>query len=282
MKLSRRKILYSLAGTSLLPVSIGLYTWRIEPHWVEFTHHDLHLPNLPADMANKTLIHISDLHIGTQVDSNYLINTLKTINQLNPDILAITGDFVSYESSQQYDQLAHVLEHVPSSKLGSFAVLGNHDYGVGWRQDKVADKITKRVQDSGIQLLRNQSVELNGLTIVGIEDYWGPNFKTETVSQSIPINTPSIILSHNPDSADHLSLLNAKGFMLCGHTHGGQCKAPFLPPPLLPVKNKRYVSGSINVRDGLNMYINRGLGHLLRVRFNVRPEVTIFTLKNLA
>lgn len=282
MKRTRRKVLYSLAGASLLPVGIGLYTWRIEPHWVEFVHLNLKISNLPAELEDKTLIHISDLHIGPQVDSNYLINTLNTIHQLNPDILAITGDFVSYESSQQYGQLSQVLEHLPSTTLGSFGILGNHDYGDGWRQDKVADEITKRVQESGIQLLRNQSVDVNGLNIVGIEDYWGPNFKTGTVSGSIPINTPSIILSHNPDSADHVSLLNAKGYMLCGHTHGGQCKAPFLPPPLLPVKNKRYVSGNIKVRDGLTMYINRGLGHLLRVRFNVRPEVTVFTLKNLA
>jgi len=51
-----------------------------------------------------------------------------------------------------------------------------------------------------------------------------------------------------------------------------------LPPPILPTKNKRYTAGEFDLGDGRRMYINRGLGHLIRVRFNVRPEITAFTL----
>ncbi|HEX2860069.1 MAG TPA: hypothetical protein VHN79_00430, partial [Lacunisphaera sp.] len=69
-----------------------------------------------------------------------------------------------------------------------------------------------------------------------------------------------------------------QGWILAGHTHGGQCKPPFLPPPLLPVRNRRYTAGEFDLGDGRKLYINRGLGHLLRVRFNVRPEVTVFRL----
>ena len=68
------------------------------------------------------------------------------------------------------------------------------------------------------------------------------------------------------------------GWILAGHTHGGQCKPPFLPPPLLPVKNRRYTSGEFELTGGRRMYINRGVGHLLRVRINARPEVTLFQL----
>ena len=67
--------------------------------------------------------------------------------------------------------------------------------------------------------------------------------------------------------------------MLAGHTHGGQCKPPFLPPPLLPVNNKRYVAGEVQVDAKRTLYISRGVGHLIRARFNVRPEITLFTLK---
>jgi predicted MPP superfamily phosphohydrolase len=69
-----------------------------------------------------------------------------------------------------------------------------------------------------------------------------------------------------------------RGWVLAGHTHGGQCKPPFLPPPLLPVKNRRYVAGEYDIGPGRWMYINRGLGYLRRVRFNARPEITLFTL----
>ena len=53
---------------------------------------------------------------------------------------------------------------------------------------------------------------------------------------------------------------------------------PFLPPPVLPVRNKRYTSGTFEIVPGRTLYINRGLGHLIQVRFNVRPELTLFTL----
>jgi hypothetical protein len=64
-----------------------------------------------------------------------------------------------------------------------------------------------------------------------------------------------------------------------GHTHGGQCKPPFLPPPMLPVKNKRYTAGKFELANDRTLYINRALGHLWQVRFNVRPEITFFELE---
>ena len=70
-----------------------------------------------------------------------------------------------------------------------------------------------------------------------------------------------------------------QGWVLAGHTHGGQCKLPFLRPPRVPVENPRYVAGEVDVGDGRRLYINRALGHLLPVRFNVRPEITAFRLR---
>jgi predicted MPP superfamily phosphohydrolase len=68
------------------------------------------------------------------------------------------------------------------------------------------------------------------------------------------------------------------GWILSGHTHGGQCKPPFLTPPLLPVRNRRYTAGEFALDGGRRLYISRGVGHLRQVRFNVRPEVTVFEL----
>ena len=71
-----------------------------------------------------------------------------------------------------------------------------------------------------------------------------------------------------------------QGWILSGHTHGGQCKPPFLPPPMLPVKNKLYSAGKIELSLNRTLYINRALGHLWQIRFNARPEITIFELEN--
>jgi predicted MPP superfamily phosphohydrolase len=90
---------------------------------------------------------------------------------------------------------------------------------------------------------------------------------------------PTVVLSHNPDAQDLPIWEGVHGWVLAGHTHGGQVRAPFLPPPVLPVKNRRYTSGAFDVGPGRTLYINRGLGFLIQVRFAVRPELTLFTLE---
>lgn len=73
---------------------------------------------------------------------------------------------------------------------------------------------------------------------------------------------------------------NFEGWILSGHTHDGQCKPPFLPAPLLPVRNRRYTAGEFSLSGNRRLYISRGVGHLFHVRFNVRPEVTVFELRS--
>ena len=70
-----------------------------------------------------------------------------------------------------------------------------------------------------------------------------------------------------------------KCWILSGHSHGGQVKPPFLPPTTIPVKNKRYTAGKIDLFDGRTLYINRALCYIAQVRFNVRPEISIFELQ---
>jgi predicted MPP superfamily phosphohydrolase len=127
-------------------------------------------------------------------------------------------------------------------------------------------------------MLHNDQIEFSGLNIIGFDAYWGLNFAPENVMRQHDQNKANLILCHNPDVCD-LDVWNGyKGWILSGHTHGGQCKPPFLPAPLLPVKNKKYSQGDINLNDGRTLYINRAIGHLWQVRCNVRPEITIFEL----
>jgi predicted MPP superfamily phosphohydrolase len=156
--------------------------------------------------------------------------------------------------------------------------LGNHDYGTATRQMQVAERLTSRLADLGIDLLRNSQREVAGLNFVGLDDIWAPNFLPEYVLPNLDPTRPNLVLCHNPDTADKPVWCSYKGWILCGHTHGGQCKPPLLCPPLLSVNNRRYVAGEVDLFDGRRLYINRGLGHLLQVRFNVRPEITVFTL----
>ena len=235
--------------------------------------------NLPKDLIGKTVMQISDIHVGNKFDYQYIIDSFKEAKLLKPDFVVYTGDFISYENEEQFEQLKKVMKFVVTGTLGTAGVLGNHDYGGNWLEQDVADTTTEILEDAGISILINQQKEMNGLNIIGIDDYWGMNFNPNKIMSKYDDKKANIVLCHNPDVCDLNVWNNYKGWILAGHTHGGQVKPPFLNPPLLPVKNKRYSSGEIDLHDGRTLYINRALGNIHQVRFNVRPEITLFELE---
>lgn len=257
----------------------GLYTWQIEPFWLEFVKRKMPIANLPEKLVGKTLMQISDIHVGNRFDYNYIIDAFKKAQKFNPDFVVYTGDYVSYENGKQFEQLDEVLVHTVKGKIGTVGILGNHDYGKNWAEQNVADKISEQLTNAGIEVLKNDQVDISGLNIIGFDDYWALNFAPEKVMNNYNQNKANLLLCHNPDVCD-LDVWNGyKGWILSGHTHGGQCKPPFLNAPMLPVKNKRYSQGEIDLNDGRTLYVNRAVGHLWQVRFNVRPEITIFELE---
>jgi predicted MPP superfamily phosphohydrolase len=278
--MKRRKIIKkTFWGTLGVGLLTGFYSWQVEPFWLEFVNKKMPVPNLPDHLVGKTLIQISDIHVGNRFDYNFIIDSFKKAQKLNPDFVVYTGDFVSYDSEEQFKQLGKVLEHTVTGSIGTVGVLGNHDYGRDWAEQDVADKISDQLTDAGIQMLNNSQVDVEGLNIIGFDDYWALNFAPERVMPYYDKSKANLVLCHNPDVCD-LDVWNGyKGWILSGHTHGGQCKPPFLPAPMLPVKNRRYSQGEIDLEDGRTLYINRALGHLWQVRFNVRPEITIFELE---
>jgi predicted MPP superfamily phosphohydrolase len=278
LNISRRRLLRA-AGASLgAAAGVGLYTWRVEPHWVEFVRRPLPLPGLPPSLAHRTLIQISDVHVGLTVSDDYLIATFRRITELQPDIVVLTGDLISHHHAV-LPQLSNVFQHFPQGRLATLAVLGNHDYGPVWSDPTLAQRVIETVQPFGVTVLRNQLYDIDGLQIVGLDDVWAKRFRPQEVLGRLDARRASVVLSHNPDTVDLPGWGEYAGWILSGHTHGGQCKPPFLPPPLLPVKNQRYTAGEFALSGNRRLYINRGVGYLARVRFNVRPEVTVFDLR---
>ena len=278
--MNRRKFIKrTFWGTVGIGFLTGLYTWQIEPFWLEFVKRKMPIANLPDNLIGKRLMQISDIHIGNRFDYNYIIDSFKKAQKFNPDFVVYTGDYVSYENEKQFEQLDEVLKYTVKGKIGTVGILGNHDYGENWAEQNVADKISEQLTNAGIEVLKNDQVNISGLNIIGFDDYWALNFAPEKVMNNYDQNKANLLLCHNPDVCD-LDVWNGyKGWILSGHTHGGQCKPPFLNAPILPVKNKRYSQGEIDLNDGRTLYINRAVGHLWQVRFNVRPEITIFELE---
>jgi predicted MPP superfamily phosphohydrolase len=274
---SRRRWLSGMATMSL--TGCGLYGWatHFEPHWLEVTRHTLKIRNLPSSLEGKTLVQISDLHIGS-TDESYLTSVMERVNDLQPDLLVITGDVIDHHFPEHGPVVERVLSTLAPAKITSLACLGNHDYGRHWRQLAVANEVTRVDNDCGIRVLRDEQVDVEGLNIVGMEDLWSPNFDSRRTLENTESEQPSLALCHNPDVCDRMVWGEFQGIILSGHTHGGQCHAPFIGPPRLPVQNRRYVGGFYPLEGARTLYVNRGLGYGYKARFNCRPELTEFRL----
>lgn len=279
-KLTRRRWLWRTLGAGLATsTAVGIYTWQVEPHWVEVVEQPLPIQHLPASLAGKTIVQLSDIHVGPRVDDDYLRGAITIVNQLQPDMVVVTGDFMSYRDHGQIDGVCRLFSTLKQPPLGCYGALGNHDFGYGWQQAEVADTLTRKLGEVGLRILRNEVANIQGLQLLGVDDLWGTSYGGANALAKLTPKVAHLALCHNPDAQDQPEWQSYFGWTLAGHTHGGQCKPPFLPPPLLPVKNKRFTAGHFELGSGRHLYINRGLGHLMQVRFNVRPEITRFMLQ---
>ena len=279
MLITRRRVLKTSVAALACGSGVGLYTWLVEPHWLEIVRRPLPIRGLPAALRGRTLAQLSDIHVGPRVSDAYVADTFTRVAMLAPDIVVYTGDFTSY-SSDVYTQAARIYRDAPRGRLATFGILGNHDYGPNWAHPEVAAKLTAQLEATGIRVLRNEVAEVDGLQVAGMDELWAHRFDPVRTLAALDAGRAAIVLSHNPDTVDRPGWDRYHGWILSGHTHGGQCKPPFLPPPLLPVENRRYTSGVFDLSGERMLYISRGVGHLMQVRINVRPEVTLFELQS--
>lgn len=279
-RISRRSVM----ALGVLGTAVGLagYAFGVEPRWVSVEHHEMVVPGLPKHLVGKTLVHLSDTHVGNRVDAEYLKRQFDYVSSLQPDFVCFTGDFIDQASAWHVEEGIKLLDHFPRGHFGTACILGNHDYqgdihGTTGETDRLIDAFGDA---DGLELLIDDTMEMNGLHVAGLPDLWFGGFRrplSKRIVQKLA-GKPSIVLAHNPDTADLPIWGDFDGWLLCGHTHGGQCTFPIVGAPVLPVSNREYVSGAYEIDNQFKMYINRGVGHTTRVRFMARPEITIFTL----
>lgn len=283
---SRRRFLATgVAGSFAACTASGAWALWGAPHNVELVNVPMPLRDLPDSLIGKTIVQISDLHVGPIVSHEYLRHCLELVSSLEPDIVAVTGDFVSYDGPARIDEAVSLLADMQRGKLATIAVTGNHDFGFsrdGFTNRQVADALTEKLDGIGIQLLRNSAIEIGGLRLLGVDDFWGPTHELDETLSSGDGDRPSVMLCHNPDFVDQPGWEDYRGWILAGHTHGGQVRLPFCKPPILPIRNRDYAAGKIDLSGSRTLYVNRGLGYLRKVRLNVRPEITVFELSRAA
>jgi predicted MPP superfamily phosphohydrolase len=257
------------------------------------------ISGLPKSLQGTTLVQLSDLHFdGLRLSEALLSEAIAASNHAKPDLVVLTGDYVTDDPAPIHE-LAQWLQTL-ESRLGTYAVLGNHDiYPDGSRLE-----VTTALTQVGIQVLWNQIAYPLGaeLPIVGLADFWSKEFNPAPVFSQLDAKTPRIVLSHNPDTANRLQPWRID-LQLSGHSHGGQIVLPGLGPfptwyqtirryipkslhPWVPymredcyrvMRHWEWAQGMHQVGDNM-LYVNRGLGTYLPGRLFCPPEVTVITL----
>lgn len=291
-----RKVRYSprwigaglgLSGLGLLaikrggwPVTIGLgataiagaaYARFIEPRYPKIEHVTVQLPDLPPQLDGLRIGQLSDFHLGHPYTHENTRWAVRQIMAEAPELLVLTGDFVSFDHA--IAQLPEALDmlHAP---LGCYAVLGNHDYWEG------AAMIAGHLATHGTKLLLNQHqlLEWRGTTfaIAGLDDIWDGTPDMDQALKGLPANTFTLLLCHAPDFAQTAAHYPV-ALQFSGHTHGGHMQFPGLGSFCLPMHGVNFAAGLYPV-GRMQLYVSRGLGGM-PLRFGCRPEATIVTLR---
>jgi uncharacterized protein len=278
---SRRKFLGLAAGAGVAAVAADSLV--IEPNRPIIERKEIALRRWPAQLEGFTIALISDLHYDPHFSAHPLHAAVGMVNDLHPDLIAITGDFVTQPLVSDDDEKAAAAAE-PCAQLvarmrathGVWAVLGNHD----WFTDPIF--VSNALRAQGVRILSNSAtpIEANGsrFWLAGVNDVMSQTADLHATLSVVPNDEPTVILVHEPDFADRVAR-HPVDLQLSGHSHGGQVRFPFIPPIYLPHLAKKYYQGLYNIGP-LTLYTNRGLGTIVvPVRLNCPPEITWITLR---
>ena len=253
------------------------------PNRPRIVRQDFLLPRWPERLHGFTVALISDFHYDPYFSVHPLHAAIPMVNGLHPDLILLTGDFVSVPVVGDERKAAFAAE--PCARLlrqmtaphGLWAVMGNHDDGTD------PEHVTRALQAENIQVLANQSapIERDGARIwlAGVNDVLSHTADLTKTLRHVPAGEAVILLAHEPDFADEASQFPID-LQLSGHSHGGQVRIPLFPPLYLPELAKKYVWGTYHVGP-LTLYTNAGLGTVgVPMRLNCPPEITLLTLRS--
>jgi uncharacterized protein len=256
------------------------YASLVEPQDIVVEYVRVVLPRLPEAFHGLKVALISDLHLEPFTQEREIRAATAAVNALQPDLVAVTGDFVSgsWDGSPRHarfiDPCSHILDGL-QAPLGRYAVLGNHDHAT----DPV--RITNTLEAHHIPVLNNRNLPLEKdgarLWIAGVDDAMAQKTDFDCALAGIPAGETILLLAHEPDLADE-SARYSVDLQVSGHSHGGQIRVPGLGAPYLPPLARKYPTGLYHVGP-TRLYTNRGIGLSgVPFRFDCPPEVTLLEL----
>ncbi|MCS3552439.1 MULTISPECIES: metallophosphoesterase [unclassified Sphingobacterium] len=287
-----------IGGTTMMPLIYGfksnLYNYQVK-------NIDLVLPNLPTSLDGIKIAQISDIHAGSFFNKKAVENGVNLILAEKPDLIFFTGDLVNDFAHEMNDYLS--IFSKLKAPLGTFSILGNHDYGdyhfnrfhffeknkMTKQQNLVAIKEIHKTLEW--QLLLNESktilVNKEEIVIIGVEN-WGANNALNygdlakammNVKDSTAIK---LLLSHDPShwKAEVVPNFPNIDVTFSGHTHGGQYGIDIPGYHWSPIQYKYKEWSGLYREKQQQLYVNAGFGYLdYPSRVGILPEITIFHLK---
>ena len=275
----KKSLLFILISGFVLFVARGFF---IEPNQLIVKKQTLELPNWPKKDDNFKIAIIADLHAGAPFINTAKIEKIVNLtNKEKPDIIFLLGDYVAYRvigaRLLEPEITANMLKNL-KAPYGIIAVLGNHD----WRYN--GKKVWKAFESAHIKVLENNAVKIkikNGyLWIGGLADLETRYPDIYTTMKDMNDSNPIIILSHHPDMFRFVP--QKVSLTISGHTHCGQVFLPFLGRPVIPSNfGQLYAIGHIE-ENNRNLFVSCGIGTSdIPVRFRVKPEINILTIKSI-
>lgn len=280
LSINRRKFLALAAGAGV--VALGADATLLAPNFPQLIRREIALRRWPANFDGFTIALLSDFHYDPYFSIHPIKAAIGMVNELRPDLIALTGDFVSkpwvgdpVKAAAAAEPCASLLKQL-NAPQGLWAVLGNHDCSTD------PDRVTGALEGEKIPVLLNRSVaiERDGerFWLSGVDDVITKGADLDAALHDVPKDEPVVLLAHEPDYADHVARYPVD-LQLSGHTHGGQVRLPFVGPLYLPELARKYVWGLYKIGE-LTLYTNAGLGTVeVPVRLNCPPEITMLTIR---
>jgi Predicted phosphohydrolases len=253
------------------------YARYIEPKMLQEKEVTIHSTYVSENAENLKLVVFADTHFGPYYTTEDFKKVLKSIKELNPDIVFFSGDLIDHYNT--YTEDVGVISKMLSSieaPYGKFAVFGNHDYGGG-----AENNYESIMEGGGFTVLKNEYYAMDDLKIgiIGIDDVLIGYGNPKISSWGRP-DYFNIILCHEPDVIDEVLNYNVD-LMISSHTHGRQINIKFFDDYILPRYGQKYIKGLYQFENARKsqLYVNSGVGMTkLPFRFLSPPELTCITI----